>query len=344
VARFVEGKGIRFKGRIYPTWPLLSKALLKDGQKPNKWIEKNQNKARKAFSIGLNENRVPVLVTDKEKPVGQALRDEAAIVDAGEMIEDLVRSYFKDFNFDGAAERTFIQDIKDDVGGQTDSDIIVANMLGHDEINLLFPGFSDLAGAGVITASGVAAGAAYITWRNEVQETHRKYFGTSMDREQLGQVAAGAVTGRASAAFLEHYYSFINSVGEEYELRHGEAASKERLDQMFETGKSAARWGMELQGESYIAANRGDIQGTAGAFNFGAGLAGPGAFSEEELKALGEQEAGITTELGLDMQRRVATATQRMSRIWQGQSVQGTVSLPGGATRGAPGSRVDVGA
>jgi len=101
---------------------------------------------------------------------------------------------------------------------------------------------------------------------------------------------------------------------------------------------------MELRGESFIAANRGDIQGTAGAFNFGAGGAGPGAFSEEELKALGEQEAGITTELGLDMQRRVATATQRMSRIWQGQSVQGTVSLPGGATRGAPGSRVDVGA
>ena len=351
MARFVEGKGVRFKGRIYETWPLLSKALLKDGQEPNKWIEKNQNKARKAFSIGLNKERVPVKVTDKGRPVGQARKAAADRAADAQFITSARASIVASLkaNIDGFDETTEDnQALIDRIFTLTKSDpdnddAFIDAFLVDEKVETFLPGYTALARNGVIQASGAEAGRQYWLWRTSVNESYESHFGQPMSPAQLGAVAKEGHT----AEYMDNYYSFRDTVGDEYRRRNptvGEAVTNEALDALFKTGKSVETILAEYRGIDFIAANRGDIQGTAGAFNFGAGGAGPGAFSEEELKALGEQEAGITTELGLDMQRRVATATQRMSRIWQGQSVQGAVSLPGGATRGAPGSRVDVGA
>ena len=355
MARLVEGKGIRFKGRIYETWPLLSKALLKDGQKPNKWIEKNQNKARRAFSIGLNKERVPVKVTDKGRPVGQARKaaaeraaDAQLITSGRASVVASLKAYIDGFDETTDANKALIDRIFRLTKSDPDNEnAFIDAFLVDEKVETFLPGYTALAKAGVIPASGAGAGQQYWLWRTSVNESYESHFGEPMSSTQLSAVALNVDTGGHTAEFLDYYYSFIDTVGDAYRRRNptvGEDETNQDLDALFRTGKSAETILAEYRGIDFIAANRGDIQGTAGAFNFGEGLAGPGAFSEAELKALGEQEAGITTELGLDMQRRVATATQRMGRIWQGQSVQGTVSLPGGATRGARGSRVDVGA
>ena len=349
MAKLVEGEGIRFEGRVYKNWPDLSRAISRAGQlTPAQWIAKNEKKVKKAFSIGLNENNVPVIVTDDGTPRGEAVataaEDKVLLTDSNKMVEDLIRSYFPDYDFEAPANQAFIQRIKDRVAGKSEPDLIVNELFADDGIDLLFPGFSSLADAGVISASGVDAGRDYINWRNSVNEAFELHFGRSMDAAELGQVANGAVTGGYTAAFLLDYYGFIDTVGDAFERHNGRIATTAELNKLFQTGKSADTIESEFKGIDFINANRGDIQSQAGAFNFGGGGAGAGQFSSTELTALGNQQFGLETELGFDIQRRVALATQRMGRIFQGQAAQGTLNLPGGATRGAPGSRVDVGA
>lgn len=343
---------VSYGGRQWSVWALLAEQLKKDGINPNDWVKRHPNAAKK-MNLGLGpggkvirldrrDAKIQKEIDDKAAEV--ALEDETTIGEGRDLIVRTLKKYIPGFD-ESLPENVALIDrlfgrVKNDI---EDPNAITNAFLVDADIEKFLPGYKALAEAGVIPASGVGAGQAYWQWRSSVNETYELHFGTRLTGEQLTAIAKNVDTGGHSASFLETYYSFLDEVGDAFALHNGRAATNAELNALFQTGKSKETITAEYRGADFIKANRGSIQSEAGAFNFGEGGAGSGTFSEAELTALGNQEAGITTALGLDIQRRVSLATQRMDRIFQGQAAQGSLNLPGGATRGAPGSRVDVG-
>jgi len=200
-----------------------------------------------------------------------------------------------------------------------------------------FPQFATLSGAGVIPTLGFSE---YRTYKREVQDSYKRVFGSDMTEVQF---QADASLGH-SARYLEGFYDYKDRVRDLYSQYSSDpdATPPESFDaqaeQDFFAGKDLGRVEKGLQAVAWQASFGAEAQHLAGRF-------GGGELTEGELKALGEQEAGLTSGVGLGIQRRVAEASARMERIFQGQTVRGQLTLPEATGRDAQrGSRVDVGA
>lgn len=80
--------------------------------------------------------------------------------------------------------------------------------------------------------------------------------------------------------------------------------------------------GRRFEGAAYIKANRGDIQYAAGNFGFG-----QGQLSEEELKMFGRQQAGLGSDLGASLAKRVQDAYNRVRRVFEGTLATPSVGM-----------------
>jgi hypothetical protein len=95
----------------------------------------------------------------------------------------------------------------------------------------------------------------------------------------------------------------------------------------------------QYSGQAYVAANAPQIQQTAGAFG------DTGALTQPELRALGEEQAGLDSPLGQLVQRRLQRAQERLQGAFKGALASPAMSLAGGRLAGTASQRTpDIGA
>lgn len=107
-------------------------------------------------------------------------------------------------------------------------------------------------------------------------------------------------------------------------------------------GLSPTYVGKVWEGQAWTNANQGEVNYQLGAF-------GGGAPSPAELTALGQQQAGLTTNLGFKVQQKLQAALQRMQGVFGGQVSSpnmsiGAQGLNAPSLLGAKGSSPDIGA
>lgn len=116
------------------------------------------------------------------------------------------------------------------------------------------------------------------------------------------------------------YRAYVNEVNQLYRQQYGRDVTNDEIVRYLGEGVNLDIIGRRLAGEAYIGANRGDLQYLAGAF-------GEGRLSEEQLTALGRQQAGLGSLLGADLLRRIGMAEQRLRRVFEGQLASPSLSL-----------------
>lgn len=204
-----------------------------------------------------------------------------------------------------------------------------------------FPAFDTLERAGHIGKADIAG---YKAYELSVKMAYVNTFGgEAMSDEQFNyEVNEGAARGR-DVESIASYFGYKKRVSDLYSQYSADPdASPEsfgaQADQDFLAGKTSDRVEKGLQAGAWAQTFGAEAQDIAARF-------GGGRMTPAELQALGEQEAGLTSALGLGMQRRVAQASERMARIFQGQTIRGQLTLPEATDRDARrGSRVDIGA
>lgn len=112
------------------------------------------------------------------------------------------------------------------------------------------------------------------------------------------------------------YRDYVNRVNQVFRQYYGRDATPDEIERFLDEGASVERIGLRGAGFANVQANRGDYQYLSGAF-------GGGRLTEEQLTALGEQEAGLDSALGENIQQSVQKALQRMQRVFQGQVATG---------------------
>lgn len=126
-------------------------------------------------------------------------------------------------------------------------------------------------------------------------------------------IGAGVAANLFDAASPEAgYRGWKNSVKRTFLQHYGRAPTQAEIETFLASGWDPQRIEQVGVGFSTVQAQRADLQYSAGAF-------GSGQFTEEEMKAYGEQQAGIDTELGQKIQAKVAASLQRMQSIFTGQ-------------------------
>jgi hypothetical protein len=116
------------------------------------------------------------------------------------------------------------------------------------------------------------------------------------------------------------YNAYVNGVQQAYRRYYGKDATPEEIETFLKAGFSVDTIERKGQGKAYIDANKGDIQYYAGAFD-------QGQYSAEELEKLGEQEAGLGSDLGSKIQTRVQQAIRKAQRVFEGQLATPNLSL-----------------
>ena len=109
----------------------------------------------------------------------------------------------------------------------------------------------------------------------------------------------------------QDYRSYTNQLNDLYNRYYGRNVTGAEVAQKLGAGFSASRTGAQLSGEAFVKANRNDIQFTLGAY-------GNGQASDQELQALGEENAGLDSLLGQQLQARLDKARQRLATAFQG--------------------------
>lgn len=159
--------------------------------------------------------------------------------------------------------------------------------------------------------------------------------GTDWYKGEYGAFETGVLNGVFSAGGYDAYRNWKSSIKDAMG-RYGidEATASTVMDTAAKNGWSADRVEREFAADAYVKANQMDIQYTAGAF-------GGGALTQDELKALGQQQVGVGNDLGGQLQTRVQQAFQKMSRLFEGTLA---VSDMGGTVQQDRRRRADVGA
>lgn len=116
------------------------------------------------------------------------------------------------------------------------------------------------------------------------------------------------------------YRSYLNAYNALYNQYLGRHITSDETQALLNEGVSPTTLGNRFQGQAYIAANRPEIQYLAGAF-------GNGQLNEQQLTALGNEQAGIDTQQGQLQQKILAKAQQIHDKLFQGNPATPSLSI-----------------
>jgi hypothetical protein len=159
------------------------------------------------------------------------------------------------------------------------------------------------------------------------------------DESTLRQAAA-AVSGSDLSAAAMRNQQIVQGAGayqevvRRYENRN---VTAEELNRFYDQDVSAEKLGRQYQGKGIVAAKGGDYQNVLGSF-------GGGQLGEGELGTLGEQQAGIDTILGQQLQERLTKAQKRIAGAFNSTVSKPALSFVGGKLTTSRGKQPDVGA
>lgn len=133
------------------------------------------------------------------------------------------------------------------------------------------------------------------------------------------------------------YRGYLNSINNVYNQYLGRHVSGDEVSALLAEGVSPSTVANRFQGQAYINANRNDIQYLGGAF-------GEGQMNKDQLTALGNENAGIDTQMGQIQQKVLAKAQQIRDKLYTGSLATPGLSLGANGlnspslagTRGAP--------
>lgn len=122
---------------------------------------------------------------------------------------------------------------------------------------------------------------------------------------------AKGMFGDVMSGGLADYRAYKQGLQAHYRQFYGREATILDITSNISAGNSVQKVGQIGQGYTIAQANKGEWDYLAGAFS-------GGQLTEEEEKAYGEQQAGIETVFGQQVQNKVQAAMQRMQRVFQG--------------------------
>ena len=133
------------------------------------------------------------------------------------------------------------------------------------------------------------------------------------------------------------YRSYLDAINNIYNQYLGRHVSGDEVSALLAEGVSPDIVGRRFAGQAYVNANRNDIQYLAGAF-------GEGRLGDNQLTALGNENAGIDTQLGQIQQKVLQKAQQIHDKLFTGTLATPSLSIGTGGlgspsllgTRGAP--------
>lgn len=163
------------------------------------------------------------------------------------------------------------------------------------------------------------------------------YF-TQDELQQIANTNAGLPS--QTGDYLNGLLQYTQSIAPLYS-QYGVPLARTVVENNFKNGVTSDTIGKQLQGNAYIQANAPDIQYLSGAF-------GNGTLTGDQLTAYGQQQAGLDTGLGEQLNTMISKAQARLNRIFQGSLATPSISLSssGGLTApslGAP-TKPDVAA
>ena len=127
------------------------------------------------------------------------------------------------------------------------------------------------------------------------------------------------------------YRQYQNQLGQLYQQYHNRQPTQAELAQHVVGGQSLDLISRQMQGSAYIQANAPDIQRTLGAQGT------TGALNQQQLTALGQEQAGIDTPLGQQLTVAYQKAQRRLEGAFNGVLAHPALSFMTGTpvTRGA---------
>lgn len=136
--------------------------------------------------------------------------------------------------------------------------------------------------------------------------------GTSWYGEHYHGIQEGIARGVISnEADYRAYMNQANLLTHQY---LGRDISSDEMSNFLSQGYDLTRVGRVYQGAAIVNTNSADWNQVAGAFDTEGG-----AFTDAEKTALGQEQAGIDSELGQKIQRRLQLAQQRLQTVFRGQ-------------------------
>lgn len=117
------------------------------------------------------------------------------------------------------------------------------------------------------------------------------------------------------------YMSRRNEFQQVYKQYAGRDVTLDEFAGHLREGVGADVVGKRFEGAAYASTYGNDWQYLLGAF-------GEGRASSEELKAGGEQQAGLSSPLGMKLQQRLSQAQQRIQAVFSGNLALGQLKLP----------------
>jgi len=137
------------------------------------------------------------------------------------------------------------------------------------------------------------------------------------------------------------YRNYLNQVNGLTQQYQGRQVGSDELAGYLQNGYSPTHVGQLYAGKAYVNANQNDIQQAAGAMD------SQGQFTGTELTALGNENAGLDSELGQRIQNRFNIAKQRIQTAFSSSLATPGLSTSGGrlqATSLGGNTTPDVGA
>ena len=116
------------------------------------------------------------------------------------------------------------------------------------------------------------------------------------------------------------YRNYLNSINSVYNQYLGRHVSGDELTALLNEGAAPQLVANRFQGQAYIQANSPEIQYLGGAF-------GNGRLTQDQLTALGNENAGIDTAQGQLQQKILAKAQQIQQKLFTGQLATPNLSL-----------------
>lgn len=151
-------------------------------------------------------------------------------------------------------------------------------------------------------------------------------YGSTWFQQTFPGYANGVTAGLFSD--VNGYRGYVNDMNALAQQYNQQPVSTADVVNNINAGLTSAHYGQVLQGAAYINTNSPYIQQEVGAFGeSGVGQGANSQLSGSQLTSLGQEQAGIDTPLGQNLQLQVQKALQRMQGVFNGK-----VAGPAGLT------------
>jgi len=108
------------------------------------------------------------------------------------------------------------------------------------------------------------------------------------------------------------YRAYVNEINQYYKQYYGRDATAQEITDFLTNGTSAPIVGKTLEGNSYAAAYKSDIEFYAGNF-------GTGQLTQDQLNQYGQEKVGLGSDAGYKIQRMIDDAVKRYQGAFGGQ-------------------------